>query len=342
MVAGNHLIQVVWLPDSQRQEYLAELRERQAAEEIVVEPAIVFEGNVPANPLQNEALVALVAYGVGEPVSEPRIWLGSAVRIEPPTQMTFRRQGGNNLLIVGQDEPLALGVLTTAVAALTTQVPSESPRITVLDGTRAESADRGAWQKLTASLPTNVDLLLPRDTARVINSIADEVARRNGQAESEHAPLFLVVYDLAQVRDLRLTEEEFSFSSLSSNGKPPSVDKRFREILREGPAVGVHTLIWCDSHNSLSRVIDRATMREIDYRIALQMSPVDSTSFIDSPAAGRLGEHRALFYRDDTGTLTKFRPYGRPSAEWLGFLAENSSNKLSQKQSPGMAYPGSA
>jgi DNA segregation ATPase FtsK/SpoIIIE, S-DNA-T family len=250
------------------------------------------------------------------------------VRIEPPTQMTFRRQGGNNLLIVGQDEPLALGVLTTAVAALAAQLPGESPRITVLDGTRAESPDRGAWQKLAEGLQANVDLLSPRDTVRVINNIADEVARRNSQPESEHSPLFLVIYDLAQVRDLRLTEEEFSFSSMSANGKPPSVDKRFREILREGPAVGVHTLIWCDSHNSLNRVIDRVTMREIDYRIALQMSPVDSTSFIDSPAAGKLGEHRALFYRDDTGTLTKFRPYGRPSAEWLGFLAENSGTRL--------------
>jgi energy-coupling factor transporter ATP-binding protein EcfA2 len=328
MVEGNHLFQVVWLPDRERQSYLAQIRERQAAEEIVVEPAIVFEGNVPAEPLQNDALVALVADGVNQLVAEPKIWLGSAVRIEPPTQMTFRHQGGNNLLIVGQDEPLALGVLTTAVASLAAQLPGESPRITVIDGMRAESPDRGAWQTLTEKLPGCVNLHSPRETAHTINNLADEVKRRTEQPESEHAPLLLIVYDLAQVRDLRLTEEDFSFSSFSSNGKPPSVDKRFREILREGPATGVHTLIWCDSHNSLNRVIDRPTMREIDYRIALQMSPIDSTSFIDSPAAGRLGEHRALFYRDDTGTITKFRPYGRPSAEWLAFLAENLGTRL--------------
>lgn len=328
MVEGNHLFQVVWLPDRERQEYLAQIRDRQIAEDLAVEPAIVFEGNLPAEPLKNDTLVALVADSANETVTEPKIWLGSAVRIEPPTQMTFRRQGGNNLLVVGQDEPLALGVLTTAVAALAAQLPGEAPRIRILDGMRAESPDRGAWQALVEKLPGCVDLHSPRDTSRVVNDIADEVKRRTDQPESEHPPLFFVVYDLAQVRDLRLTEEEFSFSSLSSNGKPPAVDKRFREILREGPAVGVHTLIWCDSYNSLNRVIDRPTMREIDYRVALQMSPVDSTSFIDSPAAGRLGEHRALFYRDDTGTLTKFRPYGRPSAEWLAFLAENAGTRL--------------
>jgi hypothetical protein len=132
-----------------------------------------------------------------------------------------------------------------------------------------------------------------------------------------------VIHDLAQIRDLRLTEEDFSFSR-TTNGNATSADKRFREILREGPATGVHVLIWCDSHNSLMRFVDRLTMREIDFRVALQMSPVDSTSLIDSPAAGRLGEHRAIFYRDDTGSQTKFRPYGRPGEDWLTFLAENS------------------
>ena len=41
------------------------------------------------------------------------------------------------------------------------------------------------------------------------------------------------------------------------------------------------------------------------------MSAADSTSWIDSPLAGQLGEHRAIFYRDDLGTQTKFRPYAR-------------------------------
>jgi S-DNA-T family DNA segregation ATPase FtsK/SpoIIIE len=326
MVEGNHLFQVVWLPDRERQQHLFNIRERQIAEDLVVEPAIVFEGNLPANPLQNDDLVNLIA----EPTAatEPTIWLGSAVRIEPATQMTFRRQGGNNLLIVGQDEPLALGVLSTATAALVAQVASDAPQVFVLDGMRAESSDRDAWQRIAAALPGKLAVHTPRETAKLIGQLAAEVARRAEQPEEEYQPQFLVVYDLAQLRDLRLTEEEFSFSSMSTNGKPPSVDKQFREILREGPAVGMHVLIWCDSHNSLMRVFDRLTMREVDFRVALQMSPVDSTSLIDSPAAGRLGEHRALFYRDDTGTSTKFRPYGRPTPEWLAFLSENLSAEL--------------
>ncbi|MDZ4656168.1 MAG: FtsK/SpoIIIE domain-containing protein [Bythopirellula sp.] len=334
MVEGNHLFQVVWLPDHQRQEYLAEIRARQEVEELTVEPAIVFEGNVPADPMQNEVLVKLLTEEKDATVSEPTVWLGSAVRIEPATQMTFRRQGGNNLLIVGQDEPLALGVLSTAVAALAAQLAGEAGQITVLDGTRAESAQHGTWQKLAQTLPVNVAIHSARETTRVVTQLAVEVARRGEQAEAEHEPRFLVIHNLAQLRDLRLTEEEFSFSS-STNGKAPSVDKRFREILREGPAVGVYVLMWCDSHNSLMRTFDRLTLREVDYRVVLQMSLVDSTSLIDSPAAGKLGEHRAIFYRDDTGLHTKFRPYGLPSAEWLKFLNENSGTRMNADFSTG-------
>jgi hypothetical protein len=141
--------------------------------------------------------------------------------------------------------------------------------------------------------------------------------------------MYLVIYDLAQLRDLRLTEDEFSFSF--SNGKPPSVDKRFREILKEGPAVGVHVLLWCESYNSLTRAVDRLTLREIDYRVAMQMSSADSTSFIDSPSATLLGENRAILYRDDLGTQTKFRPYGLPAGEWLAWAAEQFRQAVATK-----------
>src|SRR5690606_16053413 len=140
---------------------------------------------------------------------------------------------------------------------------------------------------------------------------------RSELSEQSYASEFLVIHDLAQLRDLRQSEDDFSFvSHRGSNGKPPATDKQFREILREGPAVGVHVLLWCDSYNSLARVLDRVSLREIDYRVALQMSNTDSTSLIDSPAAGRIGQHRAIFYRDDVGTHVKFRPYGRPAGDW--------------------------
>ena len=47
------------------------------------------------------------------------------------------------------------------------------------------------------------------------------------------------------------------------------------------------------------------------------MSSNDSSTLIDSPAAGKLGENRALFYSEEENRIEKFRPYGLPEAEWL-------------------------
>ena len=47
------------------------------------------------------------------------------------------------------------------------------------------------------------------------------------------------------------------------------------------------------------------------------MSINDSSALIDSPAAGRLGENRALYFNEEQGKTEKFRPYGLPDQAWL-------------------------
>jgi hypothetical protein len=124
-----------------------------------------------------------------------------------------------------------------------------------------------------------------------------------------------VIQDAARFRELRRGEDDFSFSS--NRDKAPRPDKQWAEILRNGPAWGVHSLVWCASYNDVNRLVDRATLREFELRVLFQMSAADSTNLLDSPAASRLRQHRGLFYSDDLGSQEKFRPYGPPSEAWL-------------------------
>ena len=89
-------------------------------------------------------------------------------------------------------------------------------------------------------------------------------------------------------------------------------------ILREGPLVGVHVLVWCDGLNNLNRTFDRQALREFEQRVLFQMSPNDSSHLIDSPFASRLGPFRALFSNEDEGILEKFRPYTMPGDDVVG------------------------
>ena len=52
------------------------------------------------------------------------------------------------------------------------------------------------------------------------------------------------------------------------------------------------------------------------------MSANDSSTLIDNPAAGKLGEHRALFFSEEEGKLEKFRPYAYPDDEWLASVRQ--------------------
>ncbi len=91
----------------------------------------------------------------------------------------------------------------------------------------------------------------------------------------------------------------------------------FVTVLRDGPPVGIHTIVWCDSVNNLNRTLDRQGMREFENRILFQMSANDSSTLIDMPTASKLGENRALYYSEEENRIEKFRPYGVPEQEWL-------------------------
>ena len=93
------------------------------------------------------------------------------------------------------------------------------------------------------------------------------------------------------------------------------------DIFRDGPAVDVHAIVWCDTYSNLNRWMTQQTLREFELRVAFQMNSADSSSLIDSPAAARLGGHRALLYLRETGKSEKLRPYAVPSQDWLEWVA---------------------
>ncbi len=328
---GNHPFQVVWLPDSDREHFLKEIHKRAKRETVDVPSPIVFEGNVAADPAENR----LLRQALQQPPSEqaalaPRAWLGAAVAIKDPTSVLFRRQSGSNLLVVGQQEEMAMGVLATSLISLAAHCRMESQpveenadstplhRFHILDGSRPESPDAGFWRRLAEQLPLDIELSGVRKSAAAINAISAEVDRRLEAGDHSAPPIFLLIYNLARFRDLKKSDD-FGLGSFDDDGSG-ALDKQLAKILREGPSHGVHTLIWSDSYNNTSRWLDRQTLRDVELRVLFQMSASDSSNLMDSPAASRLGIHRAILYSEEQGQAEKFRPYGPPTAQWLATI----------------------
>ncbi|AMV16542.1 FtsK/SpoIIIE domain-containing protein [Planctomyces sp. SH-PL14] len=327
LLEGNHPFQIAWLSDEEREDYLLRIQGLAEHSDREWDPAIVFEGNIPSDAARNVAIRRLLEKRPEDRgLTAPTLWLGDAVEIKQPTAYTFHRQTGSHLLIVGADAEAAQGLMATGLLTLAAQVPpvgeSTSPTFTVFDGSPADSPDAAMWKQVVDAAPGAVRRVTPRDSAAVLAELHAEWKDRDEHRDEVRPPLFLFVYHLSKFRDLRKGEDEFSLGGFggSSEPKPPQPSKMFSDLLANGPESGIHVVIWCDLYSNLERWISRNAMRDLDTRVAFQMNQSDSSNLIDSPQAAKLGVHRALLYREESGTSEKFRPYGVPGGAWLQFV----------------------
>jgi S-DNA-T family DNA segregation ATPase FtsK/SpoIIIE len=340
LVEGNHPFQVVWLPDERRDVFLDEITRLNAQRPARAQRhPIVFEGTRPADMEQSDTLAALFASAAdgandgdvpggnsSGTVTAPRVWLGEPLAIQEATSSTFTRRGGSNLLLLGQNDEAAAGMFISSILSLAAQLPAmngnggSGAAFTILNGGLADRDYMPRLAQLSRLLPGRVRWAQANDTASVMAELMAEIERRHSSA-ADDGPRFLFVFDLPRLRELRRQEEDFSFSR-SSEEAPRRPDQQFADILRDGAAVGVHVVVWCDSLTNFQRMLDRQGLKEFDTRVLLQMSPADSSLLMDTPAASLLGKHRALLHREDEGRLEKFRPYAPPSESWLAKTAE--------------------
>jgi S-DNA-T family DNA segregation ATPase FtsK/SpoIIIE len=341
---GNKPFQIAWLSDADRETYLRQVQEIAKQRRYTPPgPQVVFEGNAPADLGKNRLLAEMLeapAWPAAAP--QPAIaWLGDPVAIKEPTAASFRRQGSSNLLIVGQQESAAVGMFSSSLVALAAQHSPQAAdgaraaKFCVLDGSR--DGEQGAhFARLAETVPHAVDVATWRDAGRVLAAVATEVDRRSTANDFDAAAIYLFVYDLGRFRDLR-REDDYGYGRRGEDAAA-SPAQNFQKIIRDGAALGVHVIVWCDTATALTRVFDRTTLREFEQRVVFQMSGDDSSNLIDSPAATKLGHYRALFHSEEAGQLEKFRPYDLPSAQWLAHCKQRLASRRAipaRPRSPG-------
>ncbi len=288
---------------------------------------IVFEGNVPADIRRNEILHERLAQPALEAPPSCTAWLGEAVAIKAPTSAEFRRENGCNVLIVGQREDAAASIMAAILMSAASQrQPAESliegpgARFYLFEAPHGEVDPTRTLASLAAVVPHPLRIVGRREIVDVFDELANEIERRQANESGRYPDVFVMVNDLGRFRDLRRDENDLGFS-FSGEAKRPTPDKQFASVLREGPSVGVYTIVWCDTLGNLNRAIDRQALREFDMRVLFQMSQNDSSYLADTPVASKLGPQLALFFNEQSGVVEKFRPYSWPAEEWLAWAA---------------------
>lgn len=314
MVEGNDPFQVVWLSEDRRSELLEELRHK-GGERTWPAP-LVFEGSSTAEIGNNAVLTRLLHLSKQELSAGPPVaFLGDPIAIKEPTTVTFRPQSATNLLMLGQHEDAAIGMMLSCIVSLRAKLRPKlaEQAFTIVDGTPEDSEFAPYLKSAVESLGLQAGYVTPSGIAETLANLTAEMdARRAG--ERPKTARFLFVQGLHRLRELRKADEDFGFGRKDKSTSP---GEQFAALLREGPPLGIHVVAWCDSLTNLNRAVDRAGLREFSFRVLFQMSPTDSSQLIDTPAASRLGRHRALFVEEGSERPEKFRPYGLPTQAWL-------------------------
>ena len=355
LAEGNNSFQVAWISDNDRDMYLQQIRDLAIKRQWHREP-IVFEGNQPALLTKNTALQAeLTKHTTASIPRRLTAWLGEPIAMRESVSVVFSRQSGRNLLIVGTDEPAALGLLTATIISLTAQLApggnAALPTFSILDYSTDTDEESDHFTHLADTLPISIKVgRSRRHLATILNDLATTIQHRIDTDQTRAAPHFLIIHGIHRSSDLRAdtpwenplrasssvgaslaaldaSSDEFGFtnsfaanegaSARNTNAHVPNPAAQLALILRNGPEVGIHTLIWCETMTHLTRTIERSGLRECMYRVAFQMSEVDSQGLVDTAAASMIGMYRAILYNEEKVTREKFRPYAIPAKDWL-------------------------
>ena len=331
---ANSLFQVAWLPDHELRGQLDSVQQLARERGVQPEPCYVFEGNTPAALEANQPLNRLFDQGPpADPPAVPQAYLGEPIAIDQPVSVPLARLGGANVLVLGQDGEATLGLMQSSLLSLAAAFPVDAAQFVVFNGFTEPEHDQ-ALRESVAALPHAAEVVAFRDVEMKLAELHAELQSRIDDAGSGRGgpTTFVYFYALQRFRQLRGSEAEFSFSldddAPTASAKP---DQQLQDLLRDGPGQGLHLVVGCDRAASLEQVFDRRALREFDFRVMFQMSATDSAQLIDSSAANDLGPNRALLYREDRGTVARFRPYGMPSPHDLSRLNRTSGGQPSAR-----------
>lgn len=324
MVEGNHPFQIAWLDEEKRETLLGQLQFRSDSPKVGLDRMIVFEGNVA--PLIEDCRAITnwghtVSQGEYSDESGISVWVGDPVAITEPVRIEFHRSGGQNLLIVGQEGDTADAMIASAVISCRLVRKSSgrnrmSELVLLHDG-----RDRVSWQRFAAPAfcgdHAGFRLCESADVDLVLEEFWNRMTTREAAPDGDDtSQIFLAIRNLGQFRSLRRDDDDFGLGSFGAS-KEITTATRLSDLIKKGPLVGIHVLIWSDTFSNAMRWLSTSLLREFDSRIAFRLNQTDSASLIDTPAAASLTQGRAILYRDQTGTADRFRPFGWPSEAWL-------------------------
>ena len=315
LIEGNNPFQTALLKEDERNKRLSALR-KHADETYSDTPKLaerfsgpfVFEGSEPSDfracrPFSD----ALREWPNTTGNAALNLWVGEPIAMSPAHAINLKRQSGANLMVIDRNEELAFGVVFSSLLSIAVQESPETVVFHVIDMSSTDASWIDHSEIFANNFPHHVNVQGRRGLETVISELAEEIDYRDLSDSKQTSKIVLVLFGVQRARNLR-REDRISFAPPTDGG---SIHENLGKILREGPEFGIHTIIWCDTVQSVSRILDNSALNEIGHRVAGVLSSADSIKLFDEPVAANTDrENRMICYDDERiGIYTSIRPY---------------------------------
>jgi hypothetical protein len=273
---------------------------------------VVFEGNAPI-PAEDTPADQFIDEVRGADARTLRLRFGAPMAIAGSADINLRRESGANVLLVARDAPINVGTLDAfslprAVSAnLILSAVARQVSVEVVDFLPVEEGLDAFVTPLVDASTVNVSRR--RQVPALLKGIGHEVRRRVDDDDTSSPATLMVLYGMHRARDFDQDSVDYD----------PDADltELLGQILRDGPEVGVHTVIWFETLSGISRRLPSSGVREISWRLAGKMSADDSSSFIGVDGASSLRDQQLIAANEDRGLLQCCTTIAEPSAGWV-------------------------
>lgn len=251
-----------------------------------------------------------------EPQDIPRevgVYLGESIAISPcHVYAPLTKDSNNNILIIGGLPNVAKGIayhsMMSAIAGHTDKMCDVILMNFMMEDDPMHEIFQSESFINNADHCNLYDIKSAEDVTAYLQEIKDNVI--DARKTDTSLPLNHVFINIFEFQRGRM------FDGMGSRGDMQSECARLLEyILKNGPMVGVFTMLQVDNLMNLGR-LGYGTQNMFCHRIALQMSEQDSDKIVGNSAANKLlvlnrpsTNYRALYYNNVKNSMNKFKPY---------------------------------
>jgi hypothetical protein len=309
----NNIFQVALIKPEDIDKSLEKNRNLQKSnQDIDVSKIKVFDGTkdpyIEENPDFRSFIKKHYYIQLGKPA---KVYIGEPISVDTSLSPFFDRVAGNNLMIISLRDEVVLSIVANMVLSLQMQYKPKECRIEILNFFNRnklndlENFNATVFEDITTNLSCFSDMNIifsQTDPQKVNDLIQDTYAELQNRIQNFNLisnDIYLFLLGIQNARDF---EKSTSFQTNTTK----TLNTIVNELIRSGPDVGIHTIVWSNTLSNAYRVFDRSAFRDFGKRISSTLPENDSRDYFGNMEATQLTQDR-LLYRDDENPNQSFK-----------------------------------